>query len=107
MLTFRKVWFSYPGGGTYTSGDNVTVTASPASGYEFDHWSGDISGTAASVTVTMNSDKSIIAHFRTSGGGGGGISPWMWIVVGVIIVVIVISAALATILRRRAHVLAR
>ena len=33
------------------------------SGYVFDHWSGDASGSANPRTVTMNSDKNITAHF--------------------------------------------
>jgi hypothetical protein len=55
-----------PGADTvgYLSGTVVTATAIPFSGYEFDNWSGDAYGTATSVTVTMNSDKSITANFR-------------------------------------------
>jgi len=53
-----------PAGGEYESGVQVTLTANPASGYSFDYWSGGASGTSASVTITMNSDKSLIAHFR-------------------------------------------
>ena len=53
-----------PSGGTYTVGTQVTITAHPYSGYEFDYWSGDASGTSTSVTITiMNSNKSITAHF--------------------------------------------
>jgi plastocyanin len=48
----------------YLSGTVVTATATPSWGYEFDNWSGDASGTATSLTVTMNSDKSITANFR-------------------------------------------
>ena len=46
-----------PSSGTYTSGTQVTLTATPASSrYVFDHWSGDVSGTSSTVTVTMNSE---------------------------------------------------
>ncbi len=55
-----------PSGGTYDEGTVVTVTANANSGYEFDHWSGDISGTSTSVDVTMNSDKSVTAHFNVT-----------------------------------------
>jgi uncharacterized repeat protein (TIGR02543 family) len=41
----------------------VTLTASANPGYGFDHWSGDASGTNPVVTVTMNGDKSVVAHF--------------------------------------------
>lgn len=33
------------------------------SGYRFDHWSGDASGTDAAITITMDSDKSVTANF--------------------------------------------
>jgi uncharacterized repeat protein (TIGR02543 family) len=53
-----------PPGGSYTSGTQVTLTAVPAPGYKFDHWSGDASGTSTAVTLTMDSNKSVIAHFK-------------------------------------------
>ena len=70
------------GGGTYSSGDVATVTATPQQGYSFDGWSGSCSGTG-SCSVTMNSDKSVTAAFSqkqhslttettTSGSYGGG-----------------------------------
>ena len=54
---------SNPAGGTYEDGAVVTLTATPNSGSQFDGWSGDISGTSASTTVTMISDKSVTANF--------------------------------------------
>ena len=42
----------------------VTLTAMPAPGYTFDHWSGDASGTSATITITMDSNKSATAHFK-------------------------------------------
>ena len=54
-----------PPGGEYESGVQVTLTASPASGYTFDHWSGSASGTTSTITITMDSDKSLTAHFET------------------------------------------
>jgi uncharacterized repeat protein (TIGR02543 family) len=53
-----------PLGGTYPSGTEVTLTAVAAPGYEFDYWSGDLSGSTAIVTLTMDSNKSVIAHFK-------------------------------------------
>lgn len=53
-------------GGEYESGAQVTLTATPASGYTFDHWSGSASGTTSSILITMNSDKSISAYFKTT-----------------------------------------
>ncbi len=52
-----------PASGSFNSGTNVTITATPANGYLFDRWSGDLSGTTNPATVNMNANKSIIAHF--------------------------------------------
>ena len=59
-----------PSSGTYASGTSVTLTATPASGYVFSGWSGDASGTSTSVTITMDSNKSVVAIFTASGSGG-------------------------------------
>jgi len=53
-------------GGEYESGAQVVLMANPASGYTFDYWSGSASGTASSIGITMNSDKSITANFKTT-----------------------------------------
>jgi uncharacterized repeat protein (TIGR02543 family) len=58
-----------PQGGQYASGVQVTLTATPASGYTFDHWGGSASGTTPSITITMNSDKSLTAYFKTTAPG--------------------------------------
>ena len=52
-----------PAGGQYESGEQVILTASPASGYAFDYWWGSASGSSPTITITMNSDKSITATF--------------------------------------------
>jgi hypothetical protein len=52
-----------PSSGTYDLGTRVNVNARPASGWEFDHWGGDATGTSPSITVTMTSEKNIIAYF--------------------------------------------
>jgi hypothetical protein len=46
----------------YAEGAVVNVTATPASGYVFNHWSGACSGSGA-CQVTMESDQSVTAHF--------------------------------------------
>jgi beta-lactamase superfamily II metal-dependent hydrolase len=48
----------------YNSGTQVTITASPASGWEFDHWSGDVSSTSPTIVITMDSDKDVTAYFE-------------------------------------------
>ncbi|MGM0392343.1 MAG: InlB B-repeat-containing protein [Bacteroidota bacterium] len=47
----------------YNSGVEVVLSATPATGYEFTSWSGDATGSANPLTVTMNSDKNITANF--------------------------------------------
>lgn len=54
-----------PHGGTNAFGASVTLTAIPAPGYAFDHWSGDASGTDNPITVTIDSNKSVVAHFKS------------------------------------------
>jgi len=70
--------------GYYSEGAQVTLTATPASSYEFVSWSGDASGTSPTVTITMNSNKDVTANFRViqytlatsvSPPEGGSISP--------------------------------
>ena len=47
----------------YDSNSTVQLTATPATGYQFIGWSGDLSGSANPVTVTMNANKNITANF--------------------------------------------
>lgn len=51
------------GGGKYPQGAHVTLTAQPADGYEFSHWSGDMVGTEATESVVMDTVKNITATF--------------------------------------------
>jgi len=53
-----------PEGGTYNSGTVITITASPGTGYEFDGWSGDLSGDQNPTTLLMDQDKTINALFK-------------------------------------------
>jgi len=48
---------------SYCKGDSVTLTAQPSSGWTFDHWGGDLSGTTNPVGITMNGNKSVTAYF--------------------------------------------
>ncbi len=52
-----------PTNGTYDDGTVVGLTATPATGYQFDGWSGDASGATNSVNITMDTDKSVTATF--------------------------------------------
>ena len=58
-----------PAGGQYESGVQVTLTASPASGYTFDYWVDGLSSSSDTVssnpvTITMNAPKLIFACFK-------------------------------------------
>ncbi|KXA94407.1 hypothetical protein AKJ65_04515 [candidate division MSBL1 archaeon SCGC-AAA259E19] len=80
-----------PSGGTYEEGTEVTVTAEPASGYEFDHWSGDLSGASGTKTVTLNSDMSVTAYFTKTGEEEGGGLSLTWIAIGIGVIIAVIA----------------
>ena len=53
------------GAGPYNQGTVVSVSAAPASGWQFVNWTGDAVASASSTdtTITMNGDKTIIANF--------------------------------------------
>jgi hypothetical protein len=53
----------YPSGGSYAYGSSVTLTATPATGYQFSSWSGDISSSNSPISISMNSNTNIIANF--------------------------------------------
>ena len=72
-----------PSNGSYDNGVDVTVTASAAPGYRFDHWEGSASGTTPKITITMKGIKKVIAYFKkiytlavsATPNGGGTVSP--------------------------------
>lgn len=51
--------------GVYADGTAVVLTAIPDAGFQFDGWSGDASGNSNPLSVTMDTDKSIIAMFSS------------------------------------------
>ncbi len=56
-----------PGSHTYDKGTEVSVSATPDSGYRFTGWTGDVPGgyeNVIPVTITVDSDKSIAANFE-------------------------------------------
>jgi len=52
-----------PPGGTYVPGTLVTLEAISGLGYEFEGWTGDLSGSENPITLTMDGDKNISASF--------------------------------------------
>ena len=67
---------------SYIANTSMTLDADPATGWEFDGWSGDLNSTANPAQVTMNSDKAITATFTLktyvitpTAGTGGSVDP--------------------------------
>ena len=56
-----------PDGELFLEGFTVDLEAIPSSNDSFDHWSGDLSGNEATVSIVMNEDKTITAHFSDGG----------------------------------------
>ncbi len=52
-----------PGNRVYKPGEEVTLTAIAASGYEFSSWSGNVSGSITEIKIILNSDMTVIANF--------------------------------------------
>jgi len=47
----------------YNSGETATISATPSSEFIFENWTGSVSGTSPTITLTMDSDKSVQANF--------------------------------------------
>jgi hypothetical protein len=56
------------GGGTYTYGQNCTVTATASSGHVFTNWTenGNIVSTIESYTFAVTNDRNLVANFATN-----------------------------------------
>ncbi|MDR1829355.1 MAG: glycoside hydrolase family 11 protein [Candidatus Fibromonas sp.] len=52
-----------PNASYYPTSTSVTLTAKAADGWEFDGWSGDLSGKTSPATITIDANKSVIANF--------------------------------------------
>lgn len=50
----------------YDPGTVVTLTATPAAGYVFTRWAGDVSGTANPAAVTMSANRTVSAVFTST-----------------------------------------
>ena len=66
------------GGGTYSEGSSVNISATPKAGYQFDQWN---DGNTSSVrTINVSKDESFVAQFKVAdstepGGSGDGDAP--------------------------------
>ena len=52
-----------PDKSVYGYNESVTLTATPALGYQFDHWGDDLSGNSNPAVLIMNGNKSVAAYF--------------------------------------------
>lgn len=57
------------GGGTFSEGSRITVTATPKAGFAFDKWSDGV--TTASRNITVSQNLTLTATFKTASGGTG------------------------------------
>jgi surface protein len=63
-----------PSGGEYEDGTVLTIRVTPNTNYEFDRWSGSVSGRETSLSITMDSNKSIVGNFVLSDTDGDGVT---------------------------------
>ena len=51
-------------GSAFDSGTVLTLTATPAAGYTFSGWSGDVTGTINPINLNINANKTVTANFQ-------------------------------------------
>ena len=51
------------GAGDYETNERATLVATPDAGFAFTHWSGDAVGVEPQVTIIMDMNKTVTAHF--------------------------------------------
>ncbi|MBP2832983.1 fibronectin type III domain-containing protein [Aquimarina sp. U1-2] len=61
---------SVSGAGTYPEGTSVTLTASPAAGWQFESWSGTSTNASNPLTIVMQGNTTITANFTENTSGG-------------------------------------
>jgi hypothetical protein len=79
LVTGQGTVAADPAGNPHTTGTTVTLTPAPAAGWHFDHWEGDLSGSATPGLVVMDAPKTVTAVFAetlyalnvTTRAGGG------------------------------------
>ena len=55
-----------PAGGTFNANQSVSIAATPAEGWEFARWEGDLSGSDNPATITMSANRNVTAVFEES-----------------------------------------
>jgi len=79
----------------YSMGTQVTLNANTAKGYQFSHWSGDVSGQENPVTLDMDSAREVNAYFVETS-----TFAWWWIAPGAGVVIIALLIYFLTIRRQ-------
>jgi len=98
LLTISSEYGTPTGAGWYDQGESVTISIEPVQGsiirQIFDGWSGDLTSTDASASVTMSGPKDITANWHTD---------YLLLYIIIIIVVVVIAGGVVTfvLIRRR------
>ena len=83
------------GSHSYGEGIAVSITAIPDSGWQFDKWTGDTTTAGlASITMTIDSDKTVTANFTQAKSG------W-WFIGGITLGILITGAAIWLIVRSR------
>ena len=61
----NNAWGTVTGGGTYNAGETCTLTATPASGYQFESWkkNGSVVSTNANYSFTVTENATYTAYF--------------------------------------------
>ena len=58
---------SLPWSGSFDCGRELTLEAAPESCWKLQDWSGDVVGSASPISLTMDADKTVAAHFVEAG----------------------------------------
>jgi len=61
-----------PATATYAGGSSVTLTAVPATGFDFAGWTGALAGVTNPATLKVLGDTTVVANFIPHGSGGSG-----------------------------------
>ncbi len=92
LLTLNSVYGAPTGAGWYDEGESVTISVETVQGFIirqiFDGWSGDLTSTTASTSVTMSGPKVITANWHTD---------YLQLYIVIIVVVVVLVAIIVTI----------
>ena len=56
-----------PSSGDYDAGTEVTLAATASTGWRFDRWEGDLTGSANPASITMSADRTVTAVFVAEG----------------------------------------